>query len=66
MQDVYTRMLKVYIFSYAIIKEQFNYNINFFFFQERGIALGQPTAHLLVTRTFALPKRCLEGIEPLI
>jgi hypothetical protein len=60
-------MLKVYIFSYAIIKElTIYYNINFFFFQERGIALGQPTAHLLITGTFALPKWCLEGIEPLI
>jgi hypothetical protein len=57
-------MLKVYIFSYAIIKELIiYYNINFFFFQEQGIALGQPIAHLLIG-TFALPKWCLEGIEP--
>ena len=49
MQDVFTRMLKVYIFSYAIINELcIYYIINFLFFQERGEALGQPTAYLLL------------------
>ena len=46
MQDDFTGLLMSYIFSYAIINELcIYYIINFLFFQERGEALGQPTAH---------------------
>ena len=49
MQDAYTGLLMSYIFSYAIINELcIYYIINFLFFQERGEALGQPTAYLLL------------------
>ena len=49
MQDDFTGLLMSYIFSYAIINELcIYYIINFLFFQERGEALGQPTAYLLL------------------
>ena len=49
MQDDFTGLLMSYIFSYAIINELcIYYIIIFLFFQERGEALGQPTAYLLL------------------
>lgn len=65
MQDVYTRMLKVYMFYYALVNEHYYYNIIFIIFQVKALRSAS-RASSIYSRWFLLPLTLvsLEGVEP--